>query len=157
MLPESIDVDVADDVGRAGVLLNDTAYTIKAVIYVISAIFALVVVSMMCSKSFVREKIDIGIYKAMGFTSRNLRIQFAVRFLIVAVFGIIIGTTMSLTLSEKLLSFMLRSMGIVRFVIDYRFITVFLPIISVAVSYFLFAFLVAGKTKKVEVRNLISE
>ena len=72
-------------------------------------------------------------------------------------FGIIIGTTMSLTLSEKLLSFMLRSMGIVRFVIDYRFITVFLPIISVAVSYFLFAFLVAGKTKKVEVRNLISE
>ena len=130
---------------------------IKAVIYVISAVFALVVVSMMCSKTFVREKIDIGIYKAMGFTSGNLRMQFAVRFLIVAFFGILIGTTMSLTISEKMLSFLLRSMGIVRFVIDYRFLTVFLPIIAVSLSYFVFAYLVAGKTKKVEVRNLITE
>ena len=64
---------------------------------------------------------------------------------------------MSLTISEKMLSFMLRSMGIVRFVIDYRFLTVFLPIIAVSFSYFVFAYLVAGKTKKVEVRNLITE
>ena len=93
----------------------------------------------------------------MGFTAGNLRMQFAVRFLIVAFFGILIGTTMSLTISEKMLSFMLRSMGIVRFVIDYRFLTVFLPIIAVSLSYFVFAYLVAGKTKKVEVRNLITE
>ena len=138
-------------------MLTKTAYAIKAVIYVISAVFALVVVSMMCSKAFVREKIDIGIYKSMGFTSGNLRMQFAVRFLIVAFFGILIGTTMSLTISEKMLSLMLRSMGIARFVIDYRFLTVFLPIVAVALSYFFFAWLVAGKTKKVEVRNLITE
>jgi hypothetical protein len=42
-------------------------------------------------------------------------------------------------------------------VIDYRFLTVFLPIVAVALSYFFFAWLVAGKTKKVEVRNLITE
>lgn len=112
---------------------------------------------MICSRTFVREKIDIGIYKALGFTSRNLRLQFAVRFLIVAIFGIIIGTTLSLTLSEKLLSHLLRSMGIVNFVIDYRFITVFLPIAAVALCYFLFAYMAAGKTKRVEVRNLITE
>ncbi len=138
-------------------MLTKTAMAIRAVIYVISAIFALVVVSMMCSKAFVREKIDIGIYKSMGFTSGNLRMQFAVRFLIVAFFGILIGTTMSLTISEKMLSLMLRSMGIARFVIDYRFPTVFLPILAVALSYFIFAYLVAGKTKKVEIRNLITE
>ena len=138
-------------------MITTIAYSIKAVIYIISVIFALVVVSMICSKTFVREKIDIGIYKALGFTSGNLRLQFAVRFLIVAIFGILIGTTLSLTLSEKLLSYMLRSMGIVNFVIDYRFITVFLPIASVALCYFLFAYMAAGKTKRVEVRNLITE
>ena len=93
----------------------------------------------------------------MGFTSGNLRLQFAVRFLIVAFFGILIGTTLSLTLSEKLLSRMLRSMGIVNFVIDYRFITVFLPIAAVAISYFLFAYIAAGKTRRVEIRSLITE
>ena len=138
-------------------MMTTIAYSIRAVIYVIAVIFALVVVSMICSKTFVREKIDIGIYKAMGFTSGNLRLQFAVRFLIVALFGILIGTTLSLTLSEKLLSFMLRSMGIVNFVIDYRFITVFLPMAAVAICYFLFAYIAAGKTRRVEVRSLITE
>ena len=149
---ETYDPEVDD-----GSMLTKTAMAIKVVIYVISAVFALVVVSMMCSKAFVREKIDIGIYKSLGFTSGNLRLQFAVRFLIVAFFGILIGTTMSLTLSEKLLSLMLRKMGIAKFVIDYRFMTVLLPIVAVALSYFFFAWLVAGKTKKVEVRNLITE
>ena len=138
-------------------MMTTIAYSIRAVIYVIAVIFALVVVSMICSKTFVREKIDIGIYKAMGFTSGNLRLQFAVRFLIVAIFGILIGTTLSLTLSEKLLSFMLRSMGIVNFVIDFRFITVLLPNAAVAICYFLFAYIAAGKTRRVEVRSLITE
>jgi predicted lysophospholipase L1 biosynthesis ABC-type transport system permease subunit len=138
-------------------MLTGIAMAIKAVIYVISAVFALVVVSMMCSKTFVREKIDIGIYKALGFTLGKLRMQFAMRFLMVAFFGIIIGTALSLTLSDKMLSWMLRSMGIARFVIDYRFITVFLHILAVVLSYFLFAYLVVGKTKKVEVRSLITE
>lgn len=156
-LSGDIFISVYSEDGSAPRLITMIAYSIKAVIYVISVIFALVVVSMICSKTFVREKIDIGIYKALGFTSRNLRLQFAVRFLIVAFFGIIIGTTLSLTLSEKLLSYMLRSMGIVNFVIDYRFITVFLPIAAVALCYFLFAYMAAGKTKRVEVRSLITE
>ena len=156
-LSGDIFISVYSEDGSAPRLITTIAYSIKAVIYIISVIFALVVVSMICTKTFVREKIDIGIYKALGFTSRNLRLQFAVRFLIVAFFGIIIGTTLSLTLSEKLLSYMLRSMGIVNFVIDYRFITVFLPIAAVALCYFLFAYMAAGKTKRVEVRSLITE
>ncbi len=156
-LPGDIFISVYSGDGSTEKLITMIAYSIKAVIYFISVIFALVVVSMICSKTFVREKIDIGIYKALGFTSGNLRLQFAVRFLIVAFFGIIIGTTLSLTLSEKLLSYMLRSMGIVNFVIDYRFITVFLPIAAVAMCYFLFAYIAAGKTKRVEVRSLITE
>ena len=96
-------------------------------------------------------------YKSLGFTSANLRLQFAVRFLLVAVLGILIGTGLSMAFSEKILSLLLRSMGIVNFVIEYRFITVFLPIAAVAVSYFGFAYLTTGKIKKVEVRSLITE
>ena len=133
------------------------AAAIKAVIYVISSLFAFIVVTMVCTKTFVREKTDIGIFKALGFTSDSLRLQFAVRFLIVAVLGITIGTAASLCFSEKLASLMLRSMGIAKFVIDYRFKTVALPIIAVALSYFLFAFITASRTKRIEVRSLITE
>ena len=143
--------------GEASSLFVQLSGAIKAVIYAISIIFALVVVSMVCTKTFVREKTDIGIYKSMGFTTAGLRMQFAVRFLIVAVLGIVIGVVLSLSFSEKLLSLLLRSMGIANFVIDFRFITVFLPIVAVALSYFVFAYMVSGKIKKVEVRNLITE
>ncbi len=143
--------------GEASSLFVQLSGAIKAVIYAISIIFALVVVSMVCTKTFVREKTDIGIYKSLGFTTGGLRLQFAVRFLIVAVFGIVFGVFLSLSFSEKLLSLLLRSMGIANFVIDFRFITVFLPIIAVALSYFVFAYMVSGKIKKVEVRNLITE
>jgi len=143
--------------GEASSLFVQLSGVIKAVIYAISIIFAFVVVSMVCTKTFVREKTDIGIYKSLGFTSAGLRLQFAVRFLLVAVLGIVIGVVLSLSFSEKLLSLLLRSMGIANFVIDFRFITVFLPIVAVALSYFVFAYLVSGKIKKVEVRNLIIE
>ena len=57
----------------------------------------------------------------------------------------------------KKVPFLFRSMGIANFVIDFRFITVFLPIVAVALSYFVFAYMVSGNIKKVEVRNLITE
>ena len=155
-LPEDCEIQIYEP-GASSDVFKQMAAAIKAVIYVISIFFALVVVSMVCNKTFIREKTDIGIYKALGFSSGNLRMQFAIRFLIIAVFGIIIGTTLSLAFSERLLSYLLRSMGIVNFAIDYRFITVILPVAAVALSYFCFAYLTARKVKKVEVRNLITE
>ncbi len=140
--------------GESSSLFVEISGAIKAVIYAISIIFALVVVSMVCTKTFAREQTDIGIYKSLGFTSGNLRLQFAVRFLIVAFFGIIIGVTLSLTFSEKILSMLLRGMGIAKFVIEYRFITVFLPVVAVAVSYFVFAYLTTRKIKRASVQAL---
>ena len=102
-------------------------------------------------------KTDIGIYKALGFSSGSLRLQFALRFLIVALTGIVIGTALSLSFSEKLLSYMLRSMGIASFVIDYRFATVFMPIAATALGFFVFAYITAARIKKVEIRTLITE
>lgn len=138
-------------------MISQAASAIRVVIYMISAIFAFAAVSMVCTRIFAHEKTDIGIYKALGFTSAGLRLQFALRFLIVALIGIVIGTAFSLTFSEKLLSYMLRSMGIANFVIDYRFATIFLPIAAAALGFFAFAFITASRIKKVEIRTLISE
>ena len=93
----------------------------------------------------------------MVFSSTALRLQFAVRFLIVAMFGAAIGSALSLAFSEKMLSFMLRSLGVASFVIDHRFATVSVPIASVLLCLFLFAFITASRIKKVEPRTLITD
>ena len=138
-------------------MISQAASAIRVVIYIISAVFTFAAVTMVCTRIFAHEKTDIGIYKALGFSSGSLRLQFALRFLIVALTGIVIGTALSLSFSEKLLSYMLRSMGIANFVIDYRFATVFMPIAATALGFFVFAYITAARIKKVEIRTLITE
>lgn len=98
---ESINAKIADTLNEkfgdiieaevVGDLLDDTydiaINAMQMIIYIFSVLFAFVVTHMVCSKAFIQERIDIGIYKAIGFTSKHLRIQFAVRFLIVSVLG----------------------------------------------------------------------
>lgn len=136
-----------------GVALN----AVTALIYIISMIFALVVVKMVCGKTFLKEKCDIGIYKALGFTTRNLRLQFAVRFLIVAVIGSALGVCSSVCVNDKMLSLLLRMMGITRFQTEFSLVTLLGPSLLICICFFVFAFLAARKVKKVEVRELIVE
>jgi len=138
-------------------LIQRASSALRILIYIMSAVFAFASVTMLSTRIFAYEKTDIGIYKALGLTSDKLRVQFAIRFLIVSIIGIAFGTTLSLLFSSKLLSFMLRSMGIAEFFIDYSFSTVMIPIITVAICFFLFAYITASRVKKVEVRTLITE
>lgn len=129
----------------------------KAVIYFFSVIFALVTVHMVCSKAFIREKADIGIYKAMGFTSRSLRLQFAMRFLIVSVVGSVVGSVLSVLFSGRLLVLLLRSIGITHLDIDFTVLSFILPSALICICFFVFAFLVSRKIKSVAVRELVVE
>ncbi|MBQ3514368.1 MAG: ABC transporter permease [Lachnospiraceae bacterium] len=129
----------------------------KVLIYSISIVFALVVVLMVCSKAFIQERTDIGIYKAIGFTSNRLRLQFAIRFFIVSMLGSGIGAVLSLLFSGKLLGGLLRSLGLTNFVAKYTPSTLIYPVALIGICFFVFAFLVSGKTKKVEVRELVTE
>lgn len=140
----------------------DDIYTLainamKLVIYLFSIIFALIVVMMVCSKMFLREKTDIGIFKAIGFTSLHLRFQFAVRFLIVAVAGSAFGVLLSILFSGRMLSSLLRNIGVTSFTVCYTPLTFTAPILLICFCFFLFAFLISGKIKKVEIRELVTE
>ncbi|MDE7390236.1 MAG: ABC transporter permease, partial [Lachnospiraceae bacterium] len=129
----------------------------KLIIYVFSVIFALVVITMVCKKAFLQEKTDIGIYKAIGFKVSSLRLQFAVRFLIVAIIGSAIASVLSYMFSSKLLSLMLRSMGITNMTVGFKILTFVIPIVIILICFFLFSYIVSRKIKEFEVTELIVE
>ncbi len=145
----------------SGELVDDTydiaINAMQMIIYVFSVLFAFVVTHMVCSKAFIQERTDIGIYKAVGFTSEHLRFQFAVRFLIVSVLGSVVGAVLSVLFSGKLLSGLLRSIGITRFAVDFTAFSFAAPIALICVSFFVFAYLVSRKIKNVAVRELVVE
>ena len=107
--------------------------------------FALIVVIMFCHRMFLQEKTDIGILKAMGLTSIQLRLSFGLRFLMLAVSGAV------------LLTAILKPMGITHLIISLRPASVLFPIGLICVSFFLFAFLVSRGIKKLSATVLIAE
>lgn len=129
----------------------------KAIIFIFSVVFALVVVSMVCSKAFLQEKTEIGIYKALGFTSRKLRMQFSLRFLIVSLLGAAVGAVLSALFSEKVLGFLLRSAGLTNLTATFTLLTFIIPIALICICFFLFAYAASRKIKRIEIKELITE
>lgn len=129
----------------------------KTVIYAFSILFALVVITMVCKKSFLQEKTDIGIYKAIGFRLRHLRLQFAVRFLITAAVSSLFGSILSLLFSERLLSAMLHGIGIVSFNVEFVPMSFLFPVGLICVCFFVFSYVVSRRIKKVDIKTLITE
>ncbi len=130
---------------------------IELIIYSMSVIFMLVVVCMVCAKSFAYERVNIGILKALGITSKKLRILFAIRFLIVAVIGALLGTVLSAFLSDLLLNNILSLIGLTSVVTKMTVLSVCIPILVAGITFFVFAYMASAKVRKVEVRELICE
>lgn len=144
-----------DDYIGAGIL--DVIDIMRALIYMLSALFAVIAVRMVCTRAFLQERTDIGIYKALGFTSSGLRLGFGFRFLITAVLGSILGVVISMLLSAKLLGWGLRLIGLSRLPTEIDIMSAIFPAGLLIVCFFAFAYLGSGKVKKVEVRELVSE
>ena len=138
-------------------LIDGLLDIIGYVIYSMSVLFASVIVVMMTRSAFLRERTDLGIYKAVGMVSSALRTQFAVRFLVVAVIGSLIGSIASAAVTKPMLTSMLKIAGITEFEAASDILTLTMPSVIVCAGIFAAAYLASHKIKKIEVRELISE
>lgn len=151
---ETEDENCQDDFGDT---IMYSMHLLNVLIYAVSILIALVVILIVCGKIFLKEQIDYGIYKALGFTSTVLRLQFALRFAIVAFIGSIFGIVLNILFNNAMMSALLRNIGITSFKASYNRISLLLPAAVLIVSFFIFAYLLSGKIKKVATRSLISE
>lgn len=126
-------------------------------IYIISIVFSLVVIMMFCKKAFLQERKDIGIYKSLGFTSTKLRLQFAVRFLIVSLIGSAFGAVLNVLFTQPILTATFRILGVSVFNAQFTVMSFVIPVLIVAVSFFVFSFFASCKIKKVEIKELVVE
>ena len=117
--------------------------------YALVIVFILIVTVMTGSKILLAEQKDLGIYKAIGFSSASLRLTFALRFAMVAVLGGLIGTLLAAVITDPLVSSVMKLAGISNFVSHPNFIGLVLPMVVVTLLFVAFGGLLAGKIKKV--------
>ncbi len=138
-------------------LYSTARNAMTGVIYAVSVLFSLVVVMMVCKKAFLQERRDIGIFKSLGFTSSKLRLQFAVRFLIVSLAGSALGIVISLFCTPMTLTWVFKMIGVSNFISRFSALSIIIPAAITAVSFFTFAYLSSRKIKKVEIKELVTE
>ncbi len=126
-------------------------------IYILTFVFALVTVFMMCTKAFIQERTDIGISRVIGFKVGDVRLQFAARFGFISLISSVIGIILARLLSEKLIGVIFSMFGIPHIEMKYSVNAFALPVIAFLVMYILFGYIASGKVRSVSSRELITE
>lgn len=151
-------ITVVENTGwDAAKVITQAMNVVSMFMYILITIFILIVVIMTGSKILYREKHDMGIYKAVGIDSRNLRIMFALRFGMVSVIGSILGICLSAAINDKIVSYVIRMAGVSRFSTNISVVEAFMPMIIVTCMFIAFAYLASGKIKRVNLQQLIVE
>lgn len=126
-------------------------------LYVMVAAFILIVTIMTGSKILSAEQRDIGIYKSVGFTSGQLRGAFALRFMLVALLGSVIGNLLAVFLTDPLVSMVMKMAGISNFSSSMTAGSVLVPSAVVILLFTGFAYAASRKVKNVDLTVLIRE
>ena len=126
-------------------------------LYVVTAVFILIVTILTRNKIFLSEKRNLAIYKALGFTTGQLRFTFAIRYGFIAGLGSIIGIFMSILFTDTLIGNLMKLYGISNFASHPDVISIIIPGIIVTTLFLLFAYLTSRKIKYLNIDELVSE
>lgn len=138
-------------------MVDTVVASLRAVIYIFSVLFALIVVEMVCSKSFAIERTDIGILRAVGFSNTGLRLSFALRFFVISLPGSALGMVLSAAFSARLIGGVLSMVGFSKVEVAFTPLTVLIPVLVMGVCFFTFAYMAARRIRRVAVRELVVE
>lgn len=122
--------------------------------YVMVMVFTLIVTGMSGSSILSAETRDLGIYKAIGFTSVRLRLTFALRFFLTAVIGSAVGIMFAAVATDSLVSTVMKLAGISNFSSHPGVGSMLFPAVVVSMLFGGFAYFVSGRMKRIDVTVL---
>lgn len=87
-----------------------------AVVGMIAALFMTLLITLLMIKMLLaKERYSIAVMKSVGFTSKDISVQYLSRFLLILATGVILGTTLANTLGETLAGALIASFGAASF------------------------------------------
>lgn len=140
--------------GAASVYVSLMTVIVLAIL-VLSAVIIAFVLYLLVRTMLTNKMRDYGIYKSLGFTTRQLILQTALSFMPAVIISTVVGIVVSCFAINPLLSLFLSSMGIVK--CTFSVPVVFSVIAGCGLILFAFAFacLLSLKIKKIAPRNLL--
>ena len=128
-----------------------------ATMLVITLFVVALVLYFVISSSVIRKKRELGIQKAIGFTTFQLMNQLSISFIVPIIIGALIGSTLGALYTNSLMSITMKSAGVMRagFIVNQYWIVIFC-IATIVFSYFLSMFITL-RIKKISAYSLVTE
>lgn len=104
--------------------------------------------------SMEKEKTDLSILYFQGFTQRQLRLQFSLRFTIISLLGVGIAILFNVWSNAYFMSLILHDVGVTRFISHYTLFMLMSPIVLIGTLTFLFSYLATRKVKQIKVQEI---
>lgn len=153
-----------DEITNERKFTNDKLSTIQDVFSRISwLVFALTLViigfmTLLIVKITVHsETRELGIYKALGFSSGRLRLQLAFRFLVITLLGGVIGAIAESLFGSKLFSLLMKGFGLSNIVIDFNLLYAVAAAAAIGSIAIVSAIVSSRNVRKVSAWTLIRE
>lgn len=151
--PTGMFSDTSEMIGLIQTLFTVMGYAMT----VVAAALVFLAVSLIIGRMFSAEQHDLGVYRAIGFTSRALRVQFALRFFLVALVGCVLGALTAALGGSWLMGQLFGLFGVSRFALDANPLMVAGLAVGLALVFLVAAYVSARKVKRVDVRELVAE
>lgn len=141
--------------GLLGIILAMHGFII--LIYLLSIVFIVIVTAMTLSRIMYFEQRDIGIFKAIGYSSGYLRKLFSLRIMAVSAIGSAVGTILAMLVSDYIVSAVLKLEGISNYSASPNTMEVLIPPVFVIVVFTSFGYIFSGKIKHSDISILTKE
>ncbi|HBL83542.1 MAG TPA: hypothetical protein DDZ99_01320 [Clostridiales bacterium] len=127
------------------------------VMLIITLLVVTLVLYFVISSSVLRKRRELGIQKAIGFTTLQLMNQHAISFTVPIILGAVIGSLLGSFYTNSLMSVTMKSMGVMKagFIVDPFWMIAFC-IITILFSYLL-SLLITWRIRKISAYTLVTE
>jgi len=155
MLLTAIDFDKEMAEGMAS--YQNVVAAMGLAMLVITLLVVTLVLYFVISSSVIRKKRELGIQKAIGFTTYQLMNQLSISFTIPIVIGVVIGTFLGAFYTNPLMSLSMKSMGVMKagFIVDPYWVIAF-GATTIVFSYLL-SMLITWRIRKISAYALVTE
>lgn len=127
------------------------------VLIVLNLFTVAIVIRLLLKTVFIKREKEFGIKKAVGFTSRQLRVQLAISLIPVSMIGSVLGAVASCLSTNRLFDLIFNSYGIKNSDLLINPAVIPVTLIIVTLMVFVITFVMTGKMKKISAYKLISE
>ena len=133
------------------------AMMMVAAMVVVSVLVIVLSLNLLVKTMIIKKQKEIGIKKALGFSSSQLRTELVLSMLPQITFGAVVGSVIGCFSSNKILAAMLATMGIMRSNMEvFPWMAMVSVVFAVLVS-FVIIWMLSGRIKKISAYSLITD